>query len=259
VGNLLICTIMGLTGSYAMAGQASDTLESRIRAFFFGVEVPESAKLQHERLRQLLGSLYAIENSLLTSEKRLEEQYGKLEVTNVYQTLDLGTIEGIRTARQRLIALSAKDDGFAAAMEKKWVELESVVNRTDLAEPEASSLRASLSADEAETFPNYRAWFAAMRADVAAISHLVDVAEHHRGRVRMQNNHLVSSDRHAASDLLAAQQALEAADHHYDQAGRAALDSGNYTSKYGAATLCHFEHDLHLQYGTSDVSCKGLD
>lgn len=218
-------------------------------------EVPESAKLQHEKLRLLLESLYAIETSLQASEKRLGEQYANLEVTNVYQTRDLGTIDGIRTARQRLRALSAKYDGFATALEKKWAELESLVSRTDLAEPEASSLRASLSADEAETFPNYRAWFAATRADVVAIGRLVDTAERHVGKLKVQNNQLVSSDSRAASDLLAAQQALAAADHQYDQAARAALKSGNYTSKYGAATLCQFEQGLHRQYGTSDVSC----
>lgn len=215
----------------------------------FGV-VPESIKIQHEKLRQLLESIQVVETTLQTSQQHLEDTYGNVEVNNVYQALDLSTIDGIHTARQRLVALSAKNDGFAAGLEKERAELEKLVSTNDLAEPEASGLRASLSADEADRFPKYRAWIAAMRAEVVAIGRLVDTAERHLGKLRWQNNRLVASDARAGSDLLTAQQALTDADHQNDQTGRAALDTGNYTAKYILSALRHLEQDMPRHDGT---------
>ncbi len=144
-------------------------------------DVPESTKIQHNKLLQLLKSTHGVEVEFINSQQHLTDKYGAIEVTNVYQSLDLSTIDGIHTARRRLLELSAKNDGFAAGLEKEWAELRTLVASNDLAEPEASGLRASLSADEAETIPNYRAWIAATRADVTAIGRLVDTAERHLG------------------------------------------------------------------------------
>ena len=139
------------------------------------------AEDQHERLRHLLAESRTIEITLRNRIQHLEDTYGSVEITNLYQAIDLSTIDGIHAARKRVDDCSAKYEEFALAQEQHWANLAAMVKSNDLDEPQASGLRASFAADQAEEFANYRAWFTAARADIAAVAHLLDIAERHLG------------------------------------------------------------------------------
>ena len=207
-------------------------------------EVAERTRIQHAKLRHLLEALQVIETSFQQRLQRLEDTYGVGDVTKLYQGNDLGTMDGIRTARQRVKAFSAGSDGFAAAYEHYWTDLEALVQTNDLAEPLASELRASFSADQTETIPNNRGWIGAMRADATAVAHLLDIAERHLGHFQWQDDRLVAADKRAAIDLLPAQKAVAEAEREHNETGRAALHSRNHTVKFVQSALLELNQSM---------------
>jgi hypothetical protein len=199
------------------------------------------ARSQHERLRSLLGKLQAIEHTLQTQVQHLEDAYGGVDVTNMYQGIDLSTIEGIHRARQRVADCNTKYKEFAAAQERRWTDLGAMVKSNDLDEPLASGLRASFAADEAENFPNYRAWFAAARDETAAVAHLLDIAESHLGQLKWHEGRLTAQDERVATDLNEARSGIAAADRRFDAAGRTAMASPFQTRRFIGSALIELE------------------
>lgn len=213
-------------------------------------DVPESMQVQHEKLRVLLESVQAIETTFESSEKKLDDTYGNVDVTNLDEGLDLSTVNGIQTARQRLLALNAKTHGFIAAKETEWAAYRKLVEDSDLAEPAASGLKASLAADENEAIPNYRAWFNAIRGEIAAYTDFANMAARQHGTLKMLNDQLVTSDDRTASELLAARKALADARHRYDVTGRAALDSDHHIASFVMSALRQLEEQTPHRGGT---------
>ncbi len=213
-------------------------------------DVGDRMKVQHEKLRLLLVSVQAIDSTLASSEKKLADTYGDVDVTNFDQGLDLSNSKGINVARQRLVALNAKVHGFIAAKETEWAAYRELVKDSDLAEPAASALKASLAADESETIPNYRAWFNAIRGEIAVFSDFVNMAQREYGRLRMLNGQLVTSDERTASDLMAAHKAIADARHRYDVTGAAALDGGHHVADFVTSALRQLEEDMPRRQGT---------
>jgi hypothetical protein len=196
---------------------------------------------QHERLRHLLAAIIVIETNLSNRVQHLEDTYGNVEVTNLYQAIDLSTIDGIHVARQRVADCNAKYDGFVSAQDKRWADLGALVKSNDLDEPQASGLRNSFAGDEAGSFAYYRTWFAAVRADTAAVEHLLDIAERNVGHFKWQEKRLVATDQRTATALSAAQSAIAAADRRFDETGSAALGSPNQTVRFIRAALVQVE------------------
>jgi hypothetical protein len=78
---------------------------------------PTAAELvdgvEHAKLLHLLESFRDIEVTLHQQQSDLIKKYGSVEVTNVYEGIDLTKADGIRQARQRLQDFSAIFDAFA--------------------------------------------------------------------------------------------------------------------------------------------------
>jgi len=208
------------------------------------VDIAQDTGTQHERLRHLLAESQTIEITLHTRIQFLEDKYGSVDVTNLYQTIDLSTIAGIHAARQRVDDCSAKYQGFASAQEQHWAKLAVMVKSNNLNEPQASGLRASFAADEAEEFANYRAWFTAARADIAAVAHLLDIAERHLGHLKWQQTRLTATDERTATDLAEANNAIAAMDRRFDETGRAALGSPHQTFRFIRVALLELEQGM---------------
>jgi hypothetical protein len=195
------------------------------------------ASSEHAKLLRLLESCQAIEITLNASIQHLITDFGTVETTTLYQDLDLSTADGIRRARQRLIAFNAKSDGFADAQEQHWVDIETLVMQNSLDEPRVTDLRAGFAADRAESFPNYRAWFRASRDDAAAVSLLLDVAQNHLGHTTWRNGRLNSADQRADAELQRAESAVANAEHRYNDVGRLALRSRDKTCGFIKSAL----------------------
>ena len=221
------------------------------------VEVPTPAPavleqqtaVQFKKLQHLLEESIAIGTTYQEATRHLLNTYGDVEVGNLYHGIDLTTSSGIRTARQRLNAFSAKHDGFADAKERYWADEQEQVRSSTLAEPLASQFRESLSVDQTETIPKNRAWFTAMLAYVTAVGHLLEVADSHLGHLQWQNKHLTTTDDRATTELAAAQRAVSDAERHCNETGWAAFDRHDHVNEFLRSSMLELEKELRRRNG----------
>jgi hypothetical protein len=202
------------------------------------------ASIEHAKFRRLLESCQAIEVTLNATIQHLIADYGKVETTTLYQDLELSTADGIHRARERVTAFNAKYDGFADAQERHWVDIEALVIGNDLDEPWATDLHASFAVDRAETFPNYRAWFRAMRDDAAAVTYLLVVAQDHLEHPQWRGGRVSATDEHDGAEFQRAKVAVASAEHQSNAAGQLALSSRDKTCGYVRFTLQRLEQDM---------------
>lgn len=208
------------------------------------IHISKETYAQHKRLRHLLDELQAIDLALQSRMQQLEHKYGAVDVTNLYQAIDLSTTSGILAARRRVADCRAKYEGFASAQEQHWADVAAMVNSNDLDEPQASGLKASFANEKSERLANYRAWFTAARADIDAVAHLLDVAERNLGHLKWQETRLIATDERTETDLTQAKSAVAAMDHRFDQTARAALDSPYQTVRFIRVALIELEQGM---------------
>jgi hypothetical protein len=210
----------------------------------------QRTEIQYEKLRHLLEATLAIETRFQNAIVHLQDTYGDVEVGNLYQGIDLTTVDGIHTVRQRLNALRAKYDAFTNAKEQYWAEEDEQVRTSDLAEPLASQFRDSLSTNQTETIPNYRAWFIAMRAYAAAVANLLDFADSHLGNLKWEKKRLIAPDTRVATDLLPALKVVAETQRRCNETGRAALDSVDRTTQFIHTAMQELEKTIRRRDGT---------
>jgi hypothetical protein len=199
---------------------------------------------RHEKLLHILTEFRDIEITFQQRMRHLIDTHGDIEVTNLYQGIDLSTIDGIHSVRLRVKAFQAANDEFSEAREEQWAAYALAVRNSDLAEPEASQLRDNLAADLTQTLPANRAWMSASRAEATAVTHLLDVAERHLGHTRWQDNHLVGTDKRASSDLQAAQQAVADADQRDAATGSSVRNSQNHVQEFVLSSLSELQKTI---------------
>ena len=206
--------------------------------------------IQHDKLRHLIQAHLDTQTTFQNQHKHLKDAYGDVEFTNVYQHIDLATMGGIHTVRERLTRLDAKTKGFAAAQKESLTRWKYQVSTTDLDEPLGSELKATFFAVEPTIVARYSAWFDAMRDNAAAITLLLDIAERHLGKLQWHDGQLSAIDKRTSIELLAAQKSLADAERRYNETGRAALDSRDPTPQFIGAALQELEKTMHHRDGT---------
>jgi hypothetical protein len=210
----------------------------------------QRAEIQYKQLRQLLEATLAIETRFQNAIVHLQDTYGDVEVGNLYQGIDLTTVEGIHTVRQRLNDFRAKYDAFKVAKERYWAEEEKQVSTSDLAEPLASQFRDSLVTDQTETIRNYRAWFNATRQYAAAVANLLDFSDSHLGNLEWDKKRLIAPDTRVAVDLLLTQRVVAETQRRCNETGRAALDSVDHPNQFIRAAMRELEKAIRRRDGT---------
>jgi len=191
----------------------------------------------HNKLLHILTEFRDIEIAFQKRVRHLQGTLGGIEVDNLYQGIDLSTMAGIQSARRRVKAFQEGYDEFSDAVEQQWAGYDRAVKNSDLAEPEASELRENLSADLSQTLPANRAWMSASRAEAAAVTHLLDVAERNLGHTRWQDKRLVGTDQRTSEELEAAEQAIADADHRNAATGSPVRNSRNHVQEFILSSL----------------------
>jgi hypothetical protein len=185
-------------------------------------EFVQRTQLKLERLEPLIRAHQEIVKIFLNQESHLKETYGNVEFTNVYQGINLTTMEGIHNVRRRLKNLNARSEAFAAAQKQFRTSWEDRARNADVDEPLLSELNVYFSTGELNLVANYQAWYDAMRENSAAIARLLDTA----------------------------QKTLADAEHAYDITGRAALDHHDPTQNMIKAALDEIGYAVHHRDGT---------
>ena len=200
-------------------------------------DLDDRTQLQHQKLVDLLEAFREIEIALQKRVEALQNTYGAIETTNLYQGIDLSTIDGIQRARQRVKSFESKYVEFSAAVEQRWAAIETAVRNSNLAEPEASELRKNLAADLTRTLPATRAWISALHAEAAAVIHFLGVAERHLGHTRWQDQQLLGTDSRTSHELRAAQREVAAAEQRDLNTGPALRSNPNHVVTYVLSAL----------------------
>lgn len=94
-----------------------------------------------DRLEHLIRAHQDTEQTFLNEQKHLQEIYGDLDSTNVYQDIDLTSMDGIRKSRERLKNLNTKIEQFAAAQKQSRTAWQERVSTADVDEPLRSELK----------------------------------------------------------------------------------------------------------------------
>jgi hypothetical protein len=237
VATLVACAFSPLTSAIEGASPTPD-------------EFVERTKVKLEKLQHLIRAHQDMENAFIDQQKHLKETYGDVEFTNVYQGINLATMDGIRTARERLKRLNARNEGFAVAQKQSRTTWEDRARNADVDEPLRSELNASFSTVEPNIAAKYAAWFDARRDTSAAIARLfVDTAQRHLGKLEWHDGQLIATDKRASIDLLAAQKALADTEHRYNVTGRAALGTRDPTPQFIGAALQELEKTMAWRDG----------
>jgi hypothetical protein len=187
-------------------------------------ELAEQTRIELDALQRLIRALRVIHTTLGDELHGIQERYGNVEAADIYQGIDLSTMSGIGRARQRLRNFRLSYHGLAAAQEKRFVAEEELVQQNDLAEPLATELKARLAMNQAGKYAYYRGWFAAARAYDIAVAQFLDLAEDRAGSFQWKGTRLIALDAETATKLRTAQESLAAAERHFNETGRAALD-----------------------------------
>jgi hypothetical protein len=231
----LILTCVGLPWAIALAWFA----------FFLSSPTPEQKiVVEHAKLRRLLADLDTIEKDLSKGVNALAAAGHGIDVTNIYQGINLSDIKGIHTARERVSVFGAQMDKFGLLLEEIWGRIAERVKTTDLDEPLATQLKQQLSRDESDIYPRYRDWIIAARENVEAITHYLDVNEHYLGQFKWSDNSLTFTNPDVARAIAKAQVPLLAAEDHYRRAGRAALQNHADTIKFVLSTMREMEKHM---------------
>jgi hypothetical protein len=208
-------------------------------------EFVERTKVKLEKLLNLIRAHQDMENTFIDQQKHLMETYGDLDSTNVYQDIDLTTMDGIRKARERLKNLNARTEKFAVAQKQSRTTWEHRAKTADVDEPLRGELKTYFSTVEPTIAAKYAAWFEAMRDTSAAIARLLDTAQRYLGKLEWHDGQLIATDKRASIDLLAAQKTLADADHRETVTGRAALHSHDPSQQLMQAAMDEIGYTIH--------------
>lgn len=178
-----------------------------------------------DRLEHLIRAHQDTEQTFLNEQKHLQEIYGDLDSTNVYQDIDLTSMGGIRKSRERLKNLNTRIEQFAAAQKQSRTSWKERASTADVDEPLRSELKDYFSTGEPIIAAKYAAWFEAMHTTSAAIAQLLDTAQRHLAGLEWHDDQLIATAKRASIDLHAAKKTLADAYHRETVTGRAALDS----------------------------------
>lgn len=184
------------------------------------------------------------ERTLKADVDKLEASAPGIDSNNLYQRLDLSTIDGIDTARKRTAAFATQMEDFANILEKDWAKVKAIIDNSDLNEPLQSQLKAKLALDETDRYPKYRAWTAAAHDDVEAVDRYLDVNEHYLGQFKWSDNTLSFTNPKVPGDVAKAQAALNLTEDNYKQAASAALNNRGNTVQFVLATLHEMEKNM---------------
>jgi hypothetical protein len=214
----------------------------------------QTLAIQHQKLADLLDELDGLERNLSSRLDELTATGKGIDVGNIYQGINLGNVEGIHTARQRVSIFTKQMDEFGVVLENYWARIAEKVKATDLDEPLASQLKEQLSLDQSNVYPNFRAWILAAREDAEAVTHYLDVNEHYLGQFQMTDNTLSFTDPRVPADLSKAQSPLLAAEEHDKRASRAALQNPVKIIKFVLSALREMEKGMTKREDANEES-----
>ena len=199
---------------------------------------------EHEKFRQLLIALDVSERAYAAQIDALVTASHGIDYHTIYQGIDLNTIEGVQTARQRASAFGAQTEKFVAIHEQLWRQIKRIVDHNNLDEPYASQLKKTLNLDETDVYPKYRALIPAAREEVEADTHFLDVNEHYLGQFKRTGTSLTFSNPRVPQDLGKAQLAVTFAEEHYERVARAAFKNHGNTLKFVQSALRDLEKEI---------------
>ena len=181
------------------------------------------------KFRHLLVELDVPERAYAAQIAELTKASHGIDFHTIYQGLDLNTIEGIQTARQRVTVFDTQTEKFVAINEQLWHQIKRIVDHSNLDQPFEDLLKEKLSLDESDVYPKYRALIPAAREYAEAVTHYLDFNEHYLGQFKRVGNTLTFSNPRVPQDLTKAQLALAGAQVHYERAVRVAFQNRGNT------------------------------
>jgi TonB family protein len=210
----------------------------------FPITRHQKVTTEFTKFRKLLVALDVPERAYAAQFAELTKTSHGVDYRTIYQGIDLDTIEGIQTARQRVTVFATQTEKCVAINEQLWRQIKKIVDQSDLDQPFEGLLKDKLSLDESDVYPKYRALIPAAREYAEAVTHYLDFNEHYLGQFKRTGGTLTFSNPRVPQDLTKAQLALAAAQVHYESAARAAFQNRGNTLKFVEAAVRDLQKEM---------------